>query len=507
MNAGLQCVLDARDLSLQYPGVLALDRVSLCLRAGEVHALLGQNGAGKSTLIRLLTGDCAPDAGTIALDGQPIQPRSPHHAQGLGISAVFQEINLCPNLSVAENIFAGRYPRRSWAAGRGIDWKSVRQRASTELAALHLDVDVDSRLGSQPVAIQQMVAIARATSIAARVLILDEPTSSLDDQEVERLFQVMARLKSRGMAILFVTHFLDQVYAVSDRMTVLRNGRCVGEFLPSELDRNGLVTAMLGRELAVRRQHERVRANASGPAGALVVELRQLARKGALHPVDLQIGRGEVVGVAGLLGSGRTELARLMFGLDPSDGGTVSIEGRPVRLHQPADAIGHGLAFCPEDRKSEGVIGELSVRENIMLALQARRGLPPCMSVREQQALASRLIATLGIKTPGADIPIRQLSGGNQQKALLARWLAMQPRLLLLDEPTRGIDVAAREEILQTVADLAREGMSVLFISADIDEVIREADRVVVMRERRKVGELPGDCGEPAVYALIAEHG
>jgi simple sugar transport system ATP-binding protein len=507
MNPGTPCILHARELSLRFPGVLALDNVELCLRAGEVHALLGQNGAGKSTLIRVLTGASAADAGKIALDGRTINPGSPHEAQQLGICAVYQEVNLCPNLSVAENIFAGRYPRRPWLAGGGIDWKAVKAGARAALGSLQIDLDVDSRLGGHPIAIQQMVAIARATSIAARVLILDEPTSSLDDQEVAQLFAVMQRLKAQGIAIVFVTHFLEQVYAVADRMTVLRNGARVGEYLPSELDRSGLIAAMVGRELATRQGTRSDRQQASAaPPGAPTLELTQLARKGGLHPVDLAIGPGEIVGLAGLLGSGRTELARLVFGLDRPDGGTVRIGGAMVNLRGPADAIAHGIAFCPEDRQTEGIVGELSVRENIALALQARRGLTPCLSLPEQEELATRLIAALGITAASAGAPIRHLSGGNQQKALLARWLATQPRLMILDEPTRGIDVAAREDIIRAIEDLAREGMAVLFISAEIAEVVREADRVVVMRERRKVAELAGGCDEQAVYALIAEH-
>jgi simple sugar transport system ATP-binding protein len=505
MKAATQCVLAARRISLRFPGVLALNEVDLDLRAGEVHALLGQNGAGKSTLIRVLTGAAAPDFGTITLGGKQIRPQSPLEAQHLGISAVYQDVNLCPNLSVAENIFAGRYPRRPWFAGGGIDWKAVNDGARAALAVLQLDLDVGSGLASHPVAIQQMVAIARATSIAASVLILDEPTSSLDDHEVGRLFHVMRRLQEQGMAILFVTHFLDQVYAIADRMTVLRNGARVGEYRTGELDRSGLVAAMVGSQAARAPAASLVHSGDTLP-GTTVIELAQVARKASLHPLDMGIRSGEIVGVAGLLGSGRTELARLMFALDRPDAGTVRIAGQAVELQGPADAIRHGLAFCPEDRHTEGIVGELSVRENIVLALQARRGLVPNLSLADQYALAQRLIGALGIRTAHADTPIRQLSGGNQQKALLARALATEPRLLILDEPTRGIDVAAREDILQAIAGLARSGMSVLFISAEIEELLRDAHRLVVMRERRKVGELAGGCSESEVYALIAEH-
>jgi monosaccharide-transporting ATPase len=496
-------VLHARGISLRFPGVQALDDVELCLRAGEVHALLGQNGAGKSSLIRVLTGASATHTGTITLDGRPIRPASPHEAQQLGISTVYQEVILCPNLSVAENIAAGRYPRRRWLKGGGIDWRAVEAEARAAVASLGLELDVTRSLGDCPVAIRQMVAIARATRIAARVLILDEPTSSLDDQEVARLFAVMRRLRAQGMAILFVTHFLEQVYAIADRMTVLRNGRRVGEYLPAELDRAGLIAAMVGREFAPSQRP--ARDPATGSAAPPLLELRGISRKGGVEAVDLAIGAGEILGVAGLLGSGRTELARLAFGLDRRDSGHIRIDGADVALRGPAEAVGHGLAFCPEERKTEGIVGELSVRENIVLALQARRGLAR-VPVSEQQQLAARLTAALGITTADSETPVRQLSGGNQQKVLLARWLATQPRLLILDEPTRGIDIAAKEDLMRAVAELARAGTAVLFISAEISEVLRESHRVVVLRERRKVGELPGGCDEQSVYALIAEH-
>jgi monosaccharide-transporting ATPase len=503
MNPGAGAVLQARGISLRFPGVQALDQVDLCLRAGEVHALLGQNGAGKSSLIKVVSGACTSHDGTVALDGAIIRPASPQAAQQLGISTVYQEVSLCPNLSVAENIAAGRYPRRGWYRGGGIDWKAVDQRARAAMDGLQLDIDVTRDLGSYPVAIRQMVSIARATSIKARVLILDEPTSSLDDREVAQLFAVMDRLRAQGMAIVFVTHFLDQVYAISDRMTVLRNGRLVAEFLPSELDQSGLIAAMVGRE--IQSAEPAARAGRKSAAGAPLLQLRSVGRKGSVRPLDLDIARGEIVGVAGLLGSGRTELARLVFGLDRRDSGTFRIDGAGVELRGPADAVDCGFAFCPEERKTEGVISDLSVRENIVLALQARRGLRSFLARGEQQALAARLVAELGIKTAGIESPVGQLSGGNQQKVLLARWLATQPRLLILDEPTRGIDVAAREELMRAVAALARDGMAVLFISAEIAEVIRESDRIVVLRERAKVGELAGGCDEQSVYALIAE--
>lgn len=503
MNAPVQVVLQAREISREFPGVRALDNVQLTLRCGEVHALMGQNGAGKSTLIKVLTGACLPTSGTIELDGKLIQPQSPLDAQQCGISTVYQEVNLCPNLSVAENIFAGRYPRHTWLRGGGINWKAINQRAQMVLEKLEIHIDVTRQLSSYPVAIQQMVAIARATNIYARVLILDEPTSSLDDHEVKQLFEVIRRLRDQGMAVLFVTHFLDQVYQISDRITVLRNGAFVGEYLTNELGRNELIAAMVGREFAMNATAKDSQHNIS--TAKPLLEVKQLARKGQLHPIDLDIKQGEVVGVAGLLGSGRTELARLIFGLDRSDYGSISVDGNAVSLNSPADAVAHGLGLCPEERKTEGIIAEMSVRENIILALQARTGLLPCIPLKEQQLLTEKFVAALGIKTASIETPIGQLSGGNQQKALLARWLATHPRLLILDEPTRGIDIAAKQELINTIVELARDGMAVLFISAEIDEVLRESDRILVMRDRHKAGELAGGCNEHAVYSLIAE--
>jgi galactofuranose transport system ATP-binding protein len=502
-----QCVLKARGIRRGFPGVRALDDVELCLRAGEVHALMGQNGAGKSTLIKVLTGVCPPEAGTIELDGQRIQPASPLHAQQLGISTVYQEVNLCPNLTVAENLFAGRYPRLPWWRGGGIDWAAVNREARLVLGALQLDIEVTRLLSSYPVAIQQMVAIARATSVQARVLILDEPTSSLDADEVRQLFALLDRLRGQGMAILFVTHFLDQVYAISDRITVLRNGAFVGEWRASELSRSALITAMVGRDIAPAMMAAEQRATRAESTEAPVLQAKGLARKGQVHPTDIEIRRGEIVGVAGLLGSGRTELARLLFGLDAADEGELIVDGERVTLRDPASAIARGMALCPEERKTEGLIADLSVRENIVLALQARKGLLPSLPTKEQQAIADRFVKALGIRTAHVDTPIGQLSGGNQQKAVLARWLATDPRVLILDEPTRGIDVAAKQEIMDEIVRLARGGMAVMFISAEIEEVVRVSDRVVVMRDRRKAGELPGGCGEHEVYGLIAKHG
>ena len=500
--ADAEIMLRARDISRAFPGVQALAGVDLTLRAGEVHALMGQNGAGKSTLIKILTGVEVPDAGHIELAGQPITPETPVHAQRLGISAVHQESHLLPNLSVAENICAGRYPRRPWSRGGGIDWRETERRAGELLASLGLALDVQQLAGGLSAAQQQLAAVARAVGSGARVLILDEPTSSLDADEVQALFELLRRLRAKGVAILFVTHFLDQVYEICDRMTVLRNGKLVGEYECVALDARGLVSAMVGRELA--EVEPPASAMADGTGRPPVLTARNLSRRGQLKPTDIEMRAGEVLGLAGLLGSGRTELARLLFALDARDSGEITVDGAPAHLENPADALRLGLAFCPEDRKHSGIVADLSVRENIALALQARMGLGKFLKVAEQRALAEKLVAALGVKTASIETPIGQLSGGNQQKAIIARWLATNPRVLILDEPTRGIDIAAKQELMHEILELARGGTAVLFISAEIDEVVRVSDRIVVMRDRAKAGELPRGAPEDAVYAVIA---
>ena len=496
-------VLELSGVAKHFGGTQALSGVNLRLFAGEVHALMGQNGAGKSTLIKVLTGVHRADQGDMRLEGRSIHATSPVQAQNLGISTVYQEVNLCTNLSVAENIYAGRYPRHGVAKAWAIDWQRMHREASELLARLNLDIDVTQTLGSYSVAVQQMVAIARGLSISAKVLILDEPTSSLDDEEVERLFAVLRQLRDQGLAILFVTHFLDQVYALCDRITVLRNGELVGEYPAAELGHSALISAMVGRDMVAGLTPASSAQSEAATQAPELLKVTGLGRRGQVKPLDLTLHRGEVVGLGGLLGSGRTELARLLFGLDRSDAGTMVLQGEGVRMDSPAQAIRLGLGLCPEDRKAEGIIAELSVRENIALALQARQGLWPFISMAQQTALAEKYVAALGIKTASIETPMGQLSGGNQQKAVLARWLATKPCLLILDEPTRGVDIAAKQEIMNEILTLARDGMAVLFISSEMEEVVRVSDRIVVMRDRAKVGELPAGSADHAVYAMI----
>ncbi len=493
-------LLQTQQLTKIFGNVRALSSVDFNLYAGEVHAVLGENGAGKSTLIKLITGVHRKDAGTITLAGKSIEPQSPHDAQSLGISAVYQEINLVPTLSVAENIYLGRQPMRFGL----IDMRRVNAQAKALLQKYNLDIDVTRTLSTYSVAIQQIIAIARGVDMSAKVLILDEPTASLDAREVQMLFEVMRSLTAQGIAIILITHFLDQVYQISDRITVLRNGEKVGEHLTRDLPKRQLVSLMLGRDF------EEIAATGekpAAPAGSTpFVQAQGLARKGLLQPFDLNIAKGEVVGLAGLLGSGRTEAALLLFGIEHSDAGELVVNGQKVALKSPRDAIRHGFALCPEDRKVEGIIPELSVRENIILALQAKQGWFKFLPYAKQEQIAQEMIAALHIVTPDANKPVSQLSGGNQQKVILARWLAAQPEFLILDEPTRGIDVGAHAEIINIIKRLCSEGLALLVISSELSEVVDYSNRIVVLRDRRKLTELTGDdVNETTVMHAIAE--
>lgn len=477
-------------ISKQFTGVKALSNVQFRLYPGEVHALMGENGAGKSTLIKALTGVYSIDSGDVILEGEHIHVLNPHHAQDLGISTVYQEVNLCPNLSVTENIFIGRETTK-W--GR-IDWKTMHQQAQLLLKRLDLNIDVKKLLSSYSVAIQQMVAVARALSVQAKVLILDEPTSSLDLNEVKLLFDVIRKLKQEGLAIVFVSHFIDQIYEISDRITVLRNGEWIGEYKTKELPRIELVAKMIGRQLSeetsyLKRDNKEKEQKDVGP----FISVKQLSKKGAIEPFDLDLRPGEIVSLAGLLGSGRTEIARLLFGADRADSGEIMIDQAPVQLNTPKQAITHGIAFCSEDRKMEGIVEDLTVRENIILALQGTKGWFKFYSKKKQIDIADQYIKLLNINPPHPEQLIKNLSGGNQQKVLLARWLLTDPKLLILDEPTRGIDVGAKAEIMKLIVSLSERGKAILFISSELEELLRCAQRIVVLRDRTLVSEIVND--------------
>ena len=509
-HADVAPVLQMSGIDKRFPGVHALRNVDFRLLPGEVHTLMGQNGAGKSTLINVLTGVFVPDSGEIVLEGESVRFASPKQAEAYGVRTLYQEVNLCPNLSVAENIYAGRQPMRN---GK-IDWTAIRDGAQAALARLNIALDVSKALDYYPIAIQQMVAIARALSVDARVLILDEPTSSLDEDEVARLFAVLRQLKQSRIAILFVTHFLEQTFAISDRITVMRNGERVGEYLARDLTPAQLVAKMVGHEGVGQRLEEAAaqlgeqldeQTAAAGSTVPPFVEMRGMGRRGQMQPVDIDIRRGEILGLAGLLGSGRTETARLLFGVDRADTGDVAFDGQTAKLRSPHDAVAQGIGYCPEDRKREGIVAELSIRENIVLALQAKLGWRRFIRRKKQRAIAEDYIKRLGIKASDAEQPIGLLSGGNQQKALLARWLATEPQLLILDEPTRGIDVAAKFEIMDQMLALCAKGLGILFISSEVTEVTRVSHRVAVLRDRTKIAELNGrEATDDNIYRLIS---
>jgi len=495
-----QNVISMKGITKTFPGVVALEDVDFSLRKGEIHALMGENGAGKSTLIKALTGVEHPDKGTIELEGKLVQVRSPQHSQELGISTVYQEINLCTNISVAENILLGHEPHRFGS----VHWKKMNQLAQQAMHRLGLDIDVSRSLGSYSVAIQQMAAICRALEIlSAKVLILDEPTSSLDITETKLLFDVMRKLKGEGIGIIFITHFLDQVYEIADRITVLRNGRLVGTFEAASLPRIELVANMLGRILTELDAMAKVKSEQKESQERLI-ETQGLGRKDLLEPIDLTLNVGEVVGVAGLLGSGRTETANLIFGVEAPDTGSLLIKGEKINRFSPLESLKHGVALCPEDRKAEGVVGDLTIRENIILALQARLGWIKFLPAAKQYEIAQKYIDLLGIVTPSPDQLVKNLSGGNQQKVILARWLATNPQVLILDEPTRGIDVGAKAEIQKLVLDLAEEGKSILFISSELEEVLRISHRIVVLRDHKKAAEYIGDVSDQTIMQTMA---
>ena len=500
--ADSQNVLSMTGITKSFPGVVALENVDFTLKKGEVHALIGENGAGKSTLIKVLTGVEHPDAGSIELDGKLVQVRSPQHSQELGISTVYQEINLCTNISVAENIMLGFEPHRFG----GIDWKRMNALASEAMKRLDVDIDVTQPLGNFSVAIQQMVAIVRSLEVASpKILILDEPTSSLDVNETNQLFGVIRKLKGEGIGIVFITHFLDQVYEITDRITVLRNGKLVGTYNTVSLPRLELIGKMLGRSLTELDEVSKAKQESEQKKDMeCLVEAKGLGLTGSIEPSDLELHVSEVVGLAGLLGSGRTEIANLIFGIDTPDKGSLTIRGKKISHFSPLESLENRIALCPEDRKAEGVVGDLTIRENIILALQARYGWFKFIGTQKQYEIAEKYIKLLGIATPSPDQLVKNLSGGNQQKVILARWLATDPQVLILDEPTRGIDVGAKAEIQKLVLQLAQEGKSIIFISSELEEVLRTSHRIVVMRDHKKAAEYPGDVDDHTIIQTMA---
>ena len=501
MEAGV--VLKMQGICMTFPGVKALEGVDLTLKKGEIRALMGENGAGKSTLIKCLTGVNKFEAGEIYLEGfdHPIVNKDTMDAQKKGISTVYQEVNLCPNLSVAENLYIGREPLTKLGT---VNRKAMNRQAAALMKQLELDVDVTRNLEEYSLALQQMIAIARAVDMDCKVLILDEPTSSLDDREVEKLFTMMRRLKEKGVGIIFVTHFLEQVYAVCDGITVLRNGQLVGEYEIADLPRVKLVAAMMGKDFDDLAS---IKPESTGDKRKepMVIEARGLSHAGTIKPFDLDIHKGEVIGLTGLLGSGRSELARAIYGADRAQTGTLKVKDKEVKVKNPIDAMHLGMGLLPDDRKAEGIVADLSVRENIILAIQAKQGILKKIPMAKQCEIADKYIDLLQIKCASRETLIKQLSGGNQQKVILARWLATNPDFLILDEPTRGIDIGTKTEIQKLVLKLADEGKSLIFISSEIEEMLRTCNRMAVLRDGQKVGEIDeADMNQMNVMKAIA---
>src|SRR5215210_1930381 len=501
-----QIVLRMEGITKEFNGVPALSGVDLELVRSEVHALVGENGAGKSTLIKIMTGAYSRDAGTITLEGKQVEFHSPEDAQALGVIAVYQEVNLLAFRTVAENIYLGREPRR-WGL---INWKHMNANAGALLKSLGLEVDPRATLGSLNIALRQMVAIARGVSFGAKVVVLDEPTSSLTEHEVNILFDVIHRLKEQGAAVVYISHRFDELYAACDRVTILRDGKLVGTRELAGLEKIDLVCLMLGKKREELRQGTTAFAKheATRSGGTPLMRAEDLTRGRKLNHVTVEVGRGEIVGMAGLLGSGRTETARAIFGADALDSGAVYLEGRPLNVRSISRAIDAGLAFLTEDRKAEGIIPELSVRENLTLAALPSLTTLGVVSRVKQQAIVDRFMKRLGIKAANADQKIRELSGGNQQKVLLARWLCKNPKFLILDEPTRGIDIGAKGEIQSLINELAGEGLGVLMISSELEELVEGCSRVVVMRDGRSVAELRGEeISQDNIIHAMAEEG
>ena len=504
MNESLP-IVEMKRISISFPGVKALDGVDFRLFPGEVHTLMGENGAGKSTLIKALTGVYKIDDGEILISGVARRLAGTSDAQDAGISTVYQEVNLCSNLTIGENVMLGHEKRGAF----GINWRATHSAATDALEKLGLGyLNPRQPLSTLSIAMQQLVAISRAMVAKSKVLILDEPTSSLDANEVENLFRVIRSLRDQGVAILFVSHFLDQVYAISDRMTVLRNGAYVGEYMTRELDRTQLISKMIGKDLVALRSLDSDRAaHDHRHDEEPVYRAEGLSRKGSIEPTDLELHKGEVVGFAGLLGAGRTELARLLYGVDKPDTGNVFIRGKKTDINSPSAALAQRIAFSSENRRDEGIIRDLSVRENLVLAVQAKRGWARPLSKKEKDVLVEKYMKELNVRPADPDRPIKNLSGGNQQKVLLGRWLATKPDILILDEPTRGIDVGAKAEIQERVAALADEGVAVVFISSELEEVVRLSDRIVVLKDHRKIAEILNgpDVTAQSIVTTIAE--
>jgi ABC-type sugar transport system ATPase subunit len=492
-------ILEIKNVTKRFAGVTALDNVSMSVTRGEVHGLMGENGAGKSTLIKILAGIYRADSGDIYFDGGKIAFKDVSSAHHAGVNAIYQELNMVSGLTVSENIFISRYPMiRS-----GIDWKTMHSEAQKLIDNIGVDIDVHRPLGNYGTAKQQIVAILRAVSMESKLIIMDEPTSSLDTHEVHILFDIIDKLKNAGISIIFITHRLDEVYKKCDRITVLKDGKCVGTYNVSELSQYELLTKMIGQKNLVM---EHIATERHAEKDDVLLEVKNLSRLPYVNGVNFSIKRGEIVGFAGLLGSGRTEIARLLFGCDFPGSGEIIFEGKPLSLGSPYDAVVKGMAFCTENRREEGLFPNVTVQNNLAACALPKLVSGGFINLRERKRLAEKYIKTLAIKTPSDDQLIKNLSGGNQQKVILARWLATKPKFIILDEPTRGIDVGAKFEIEKLIREFSRQNISVLFISSEIVELVRNCDRIVVLRDGMIVGDLTGkDISTDRIMQMIAE--
>jgi galactofuranose transport system ATP-binding protein len=479
-------ILEIRNLKKAFEGVMAVDHVSFSVRRGEVHALMGENGAGKSTVIKIISGIHKADSGEVIYDGKKCSFSNALGAQHAGISTVYQELNMIPALSVSENIFLGRYPFDAW----GIDWKAMHAAAQSLVSDLDVGIDVRKPLAEFGTAKKQIIYILRAISLKSKLIVMDEPTSSLDTNEVEMLFGIIEKLKSAGIAVIFITHRLDEVYRRCDRVTILKDGRSEGTYPISELSQYVLLEKMVGRN-SLALEYKRTRRNAKGDDR--VLEVKNISRVPYVRNVSFELHRGEVLGLAGLLGSGRTEIARIIFGCDIPDSGEIRVKGKRLHLRSPTDAVSRGMAFCTENRREEGLFPNMSVQSNIVACALSKLTTLGFIDDRRRREVSRDYIRKLAIKTSSASQLVKKLSGGNQQKVILSRWLAMNPELIILDEPTRGIDVGGKREIEILISEFSRRGIGVLFISSELSELVRNCDRVIVLRDGRAVGELLGD--------------
>jgi len=502
---GTEQLLKMENIVKTFPGVKALKGVELEINKGEVHALMGENGAGKSTLIKILTGVYHHNEGSILLDGQNVTFKTPIEAQLAGISTIYQEVSLIPYLSVTENIFVGREPKTRIGT---IDWKKAHKDAAEVLNNMGISIDVKKPVNTYSTALQQMVSIARAISMKAKLVVMDEPTSSLDDKEVEVLFNVIQKLKQENVSIIFVSHRLDEIYKVCDRITILRDGSFVGTWPISELSQNQLIASMIGKSETEAAQLMKMKEAVNKSDEKIVISLKNVKQGTRVTDVSFELRKGEVLGLAGLLGSGRTETAKVIAGVSSPDGGKLTYQENEIQFQSPGHAIKSGVAMCTENRKTEGIIPNMSIRENITLANLKDFSTFGFVSKKKQDKVVNEFIKRMGIKTPNAEQKIKNLSGGNQQKVLLARWLALNPSLLILDEPTRGIDVGAKSEIHSLIDELSKEGLSILLISSEFDELIHNSDRIIVLREGRKIGELTGEKRtQDNIMKVIVENG